>query len=272
MKLKKNLLPAVLLLLTFQFAVAQNPVPNPSFENWTDGEPDNWSTSNQGDSIIFVTQVPTPHTGNFAMRGNALTAGGVDYYPSVGSVFPVSQQYSHFEFYYMLGPALGISSDFTVSIDMTDSNSNIVGTGGITFSANPTPSYTLASIPITYTGTPATCEITFALGFNDTIGGVYFVVDDMELTNTTGIAEKEVHLIQKIYPNPANHAAVIQLHSSVKSKTMLILSDIMGREIGRSEISEQKSEIDLGNFASGIYFIRIVSGHNTATEKLIVQH
>ena len=51
-----NILLAILCLT--MTAVAQNPIPNPGFENWTEGQPDGWLTYNSP-FATFITQSST---------------------------------------------------------------------------------------------------------------------------------------------------------------------------------------------------------------------
>lgn len=56
---------------------AQNPIPNPGFENWTAGEPDDWNTINQnvfGTNFIAVTRDQTSkHSGTSSVKLETIT-------------------------------------------------------------------------------------------------------------------------------------------------------------------------------------------------------
>lgn len=56
---------------------AQNPIPNPGFENWTGGEPDDWNTINQtilGTLFTPVTRdVTNPHDGTSCVKLETIT-------------------------------------------------------------------------------------------------------------------------------------------------------------------------------------------------------
>lgn len=56
---------------------AQDPIPNPDFENWSDGEPENWSTINRnllGTIFTAVTQDNTnPQQGNSCIKLETIT-------------------------------------------------------------------------------------------------------------------------------------------------------------------------------------------------------
>ncbi|MBK8503917.1 MAG: hypothetical protein IPL46_17930 [Saprospiraceae bacterium] len=55
------------------FCMAQNPVPNASFEGWTGLEPDHWHTSNSpGGNNTNVTRVEQGYSGDFAIKGEVI--------------------------------------------------------------------------------------------------------------------------------------------------------------------------------------------------------
>ena len=64
-------------LLLSPFVSAQNPIPNPGFENWTNGEPDQWSTINRtllGTTFTAVTiDNDNPQQGNASIMLETIT-------------------------------------------------------------------------------------------------------------------------------------------------------------------------------------------------------
>jgi len=87
--MKKQLFTLVIILSAL-VAVAQTDVPNGGFESWTGGKPDNWTTSINGNVIVtipvmgdfpyplsanFGSQVPVPHSGNYALKLQASSLG-----------------------------------------------------------------------------------------------------------------------------------------------------------------------------------------------------
>jgi hypothetical protein len=47
--------------------------------------------------------------------------------------------------------------------------------------------------------------------------------------------------------------------------------DFEGRIINRVEVNSNIYSIDFGNYANGIYLLKIVSGDKTATKKVIIK-
>lgn len=87
--MKKHIFTLVITLSAL-FALAQTTVPNASFESWTAGKPDNWTTTISGNVIAtlpiigdfpypvsanFGSQVSDPHSGNYALKLQASTLG-----------------------------------------------------------------------------------------------------------------------------------------------------------------------------------------------------
>src|SRR5438067_10554767 len=68
---RKLLLPA--LALSFNLL---SQIPNSGFENWTNGEPDQWSTTNAPGTSTNVTKVSTAHSGLAAVKLEPFIAGG----------------------------------------------------------------------------------------------------------------------------------------------------------------------------------------------------
>ena len=61
-------------LLCTTFLSAQT-VPNGGFETWTDAEPDEWTTNNQGIDTT-ISQTEDSYTGTYAAMGRALEIDG----------------------------------------------------------------------------------------------------------------------------------------------------------------------------------------------------
>ncbi len=72
-------------------------------------------------------------------------------------------------------------------------------------------------------------------------------------------AEKEV----LIFPNPATEFIKVSLYKALETEVQLLLTDALGKTIlqeeGRTVGEHWYFELDVSQFASGIYFIRIIS-------------
>jgi hypothetical protein len=71
----------------------------------------------------------------------------------------------------------------------------------------------------------------------------------------------------KIYPNPAKD--VLNIESSTEVLTKVSITDLNGRVV--KEVSNNLSQISLGNLAKGIYMVTIESATAKKVERLIVE-
>ncbi len=93
--------------------------------------------------------------------------------------------------------------------------------------------------------------------------------------NTTGIIEKSFASLITLYPNPATNQLTIDLSSNNKNVEVTI-ADITGKVIYKTTATDvQKLEVnspnDIGNFAAGIYVVKIQTADFIATKKLVIE-
>lgn len=75
----------------------------------------------------------------------------------------------------------------------------------------------------------------------------------------------------KVYPNPNNGSFSVEMPSNVTNTEVYVI-DMAGKVIEhRSGVNEHTIHFDLGNVASGVYMVHIVSGKNTYQSKVTVQ-
>ena len=88
----------------------------------------------------------------------------------------------------------------------------------------------------------------------------------------SGLADIENGISAIVYPNPAKDKAILRL-SGLTTTAKIIISDLQGRIILTDDIQAgvETYELNTSNYASGVYYIRIVSGNNVNTQKLIVE-
>ena len=90
--------------------------------------------------------------------------------------------------------------------------------------------------------------------------------------SASGLADIENGISAIVYPNPAKDKAMLRL-SGLTTTAKVIISDLQGRIILTDEIQAgvETYELNTSSYASGVYYIRIVSGNNVNTQKLIVE-
>src|SRR4051812_37833623 len=220
----KKLSAVLFAMIVLLCAKAQNPIPNPSFETWTNpAYPDGSQYSSN------ITKSTTAHSGQFAVKGEKLSGGG-DPQLSIGggNGFPVSVHYTYLNFYYIFNKA---GSD-AISVSLFLDNDN---TGATVGSASPTittasATYRAYSVAISYTGSGATTATLDILLQNNTVGS-YFIIDDISLS-TTPLAIEEIEKESStlhVFPNPATNAVHIRFEELKGATAAIQITDVTGR-------------------------------------------
>jgi len=81
----------------------------------------------------------------------------------------------------------------------------------------------------------------------------------LHLTITIGIDELN-NTILSVYPNPTDNFVYVETVAKTGSQCMIEVHDVYGRVISSTEITENKTMIDLSNLASGAYFLKVMDG------------
>ena len=71
-------------------------------------------------------------------------------------------------------------------------------------------------------------------------------------------------------PNPVNSELTVSFIEDVKTKTTILITDILGKEIYKIEITNgSKLTIPLADINSGIYFLTIEQGNSKSVKKFV---
>ncbi len=283
MKKHLQLILVIVCLMSVKNIYAQNPVPNPGFENWTSGEPDSWTTSNITGLATNITQTSSSYSGASAVHGESILVPGIGNYPptvtSTGSGFPVSQMYGTFSFYYKFFQDT-MTSFILAAVDVSDAGGNSIATQPVIVPA-PAASYTYISSPITYTGTgPANCIITFSIF--DQAGlpppGSTYDIDEVSLSGTAGLEEIQplTTSIEKIQPNPVRDQATIYYSLLSNGNIQFELRDVTGKKCNEMLIANEiagrhKMDFDVTGIPAGYYVLRMITSETIAVSTLIIR-
>jgi len=99
----------------------------------------------------------------------------------------------------------------------------------------------------------------------------YAAVNSNNLCGLVGVpeaADSEESLL--VYPNPATHQITLLFKSATNSKAQISIVNTMGQLVYQSEIYNPKSEINISNLASGIYFLQVNTGNKTLVQKISI--
>ncbi|MHA2101399.1 MAG: Ig-like domain-containing protein, partial [Candidatus Kariarchaeaceae archaeon] len=181
--IKINLIATLVFVVTISLP-AQNPIPNPGFENWSSNTPDGWFTIPYSIANPVVPH-SSAHSGSFSAKLEVVDVLGEKFYPALsagsdGLGFSVSQKYDTLYGYYRFDPQSG--DKFEISIFMWEGGSQGIQVGtGYFSSSNTAFNWTRLSVPITYEGigTPDLCLMIIRMNDQQHVGSVLFI-DDLE--------------------------------------------------------------------------------------------
>ena len=222
------------------FGMAFSQIPNPGFENWTNGDPNGWITSNiLGAGIINITQSSDHHGGSYAVKGEIIDFFGTPMLcvlqsGTEGEGFPISESYQAVNLYYKFTSVEG--DRFSVNIAF-EKNGSPIAQGAVAIPASYSD-YTYLSVPMDYqieeTPDLATIQIMIigpVTGTDVHVGSTMYV-DDMSFTVTTGTGSiKEQKPVITCYPNPASQILTIRLQEIMPAGAVICIYDIYGRMV-----------------------------------------
>jgi hypothetical protein len=294
-----------LFLLACTFVVAQAQVPNADFENLNyGGSLQNWGNVyifsvsidslgiSHGDSVVFdgdYFYAPTAdaHSGSTAMllsnaynvNNNQLIAGSASVdedsiFTAWGSLefIPIQSRPESLRFYYKFSP---VHNDSAIArLALYDSLGEVIGeVNYLIIGAQNT--YTLADVPIVYTS--ANPVMMYSLNFSTFYSqvsdyghqcgfGTRLWIDDVELSQKTGIQDFNKKPILSLFPNPVKNVFTLDTKENLNA---LVLIDVNGKEVPIS--LENGKTVNCGNIAKGVYSVKIETDKGVFMEKLVIE-
>lgn len=265
---------------------AQNPIPNPGFENWSAGNPVGWTTTN----ILTVTPISQSnqsHSGTSAAKLEVVSVFSVAISPVlICNSVSINQNYQTFSYYYKANLSGG---DQFLTTAMLTENGNGHGAAVDSLSAsNNSNVYVQRNVQVLYappvSQTADMLTITFVItGPNSStpaIGSSVFL-DDLNLSGgiPTALAEQTAILSTDLgspQPNPASGNCLIPFSLKEKALVQIGLYDLEGklvREILHEELAggRYKAECDLSGLSPGLYLCKAQLHNQSYTCKLLVQ-
>lgn len=262
---------------------AQNPIPNPGMENWSNGNPVDWWTSNVPPTLVPVTQSGDAHTGSSSARLEILNLGFP--YPaelfsgSDGNGFPCTQRHAYITGYYKFIPQ---GPDILSVYGQVWQGTNLIGQAALNIN-NPSTSWVQFMAPITYfaPGTPDRCKVDFVLSGGSLVTGGVAYIDDLDFS---GINDIEVidngqmpnqFELKQNYPNPFNPATNIEFSIPKSADVKLVVYNQLGQTVA-TLVNEHLSagtysaDWNAEGLPSGIYYYRINAGDFSKTMKLML--
>jgi hypothetical protein len=274
MKLFKVLLTLALVTLIQNSAYSQ--IPNAGFENWTNGEPDNWFSDNIMGVGTPVTQSSESHSGSSAIKLEVVSTIIGDFpgyiWSGAGAYggFPVTQAYGSLTGYYQFNK-IGTAAVYIAIY--TQKNGTFIGGGGIEID-NGTSGYSQFVVPIYQSDVPDTASIWIAVEDSSGQGGTagaYVLIDDLAMGGAVDVNDKiqavQTFSLKQNYPNPFNPSTTIEYSVPQESFVNLTVYDVLGEKVA-SLVNDvrlagtYKNYFNATNLSSGIYIVRMNATSN----------
>ena len=82
--------------------------------------------------------------------------------------------------------------------------------------------------------------------------------------------EPPVVTFVKVYPTIVDNKCIVELDEPISAKQSVIeLIDLSGRTMTAKKIKQKITEVDLSNYAGGLYLIRILNGNHTSVHRVM---
>ncbi|MBP6335335.1 MAG: T9SS type A sorting domain-containing protein [Bacteroidia bacterium] len=111
------------------------------------------------------------------------------------------------------------------------------------------------------------CQGTYLVTAYDSNGCYRY--DSVQVLMSVGIDEPDANAFE-FYPNPAQDKVVVELENEFNGNANFMIKNILGEIVMNRNLSNKKSEIDIGNLKDGVYFL-IVGSENNFIRKTLVK-
>ena len=277
----------LLSLLTFLLSLSlfAQVVPNASFENWTNGNPDGWTAvTNLPPLYSNISKSSTAHTGSASLRGDVTTYLTQPVSPvllsgTTGDGFAISQRFASFTGFYQFTPVSG--DQVSTTCVLYNGTNPVASATTILGAASSWTQYNLNFIYAT-SDVPNKAIITILI-INSTGTyhvGSFFLLDDVDLSGTaTSVNDKSnipvTYALEQNYPNPFNPSTTIKYDLADNSFVSLKIYNAIGGEVAsliNSVVPAGSHELvfDAAALKSGVYFYTLSAGTFVQTRKMIL--
>lgn len=101
------------------------------------------------------------------------------------------------------------------------------------------------------------------------------IAANMQLDNITATTSLSTNTFKtnnvfEILPNPASSKMTIALNEGI-TKSKAVVYDVLGKKIHEKELHTGKTQIDISNWNTGVYLVRIITDNKTLTKRFVKQ-
>ena len=88
-------------------------------------------------------------------------------------------------------------------------------------------------------------------------------------TTTLGVDDFENLNSILLYPNPASNMVTLEFSTITSSTTAIEIFDVLGKQIYKSSVTTKSESIDVSNWNSGVYLMRITAENSSSVHRFI---
>ncbi|WP_310397019.1 T9SS type A sorting domain-containing protein [Hymenobacter sp.] len=259
--------------------------------------PTNWLTTDDllaeeiGQRLPFstgtVTKAPTARTGPFAAQLQTQSLGG-EVIPGIlllGASYnngnggtPFTGRPANLQFYYQLSGARAVADSAAAVVQFTRrvGGASVVVAEALYFFPALATTYTLATVPLTYTSglAPDSLFLAFVSGsVENSTAGTTLTVDDIAFTGTvTATRDAALAAAIGVAPNPSPDGRyTISAAEPTLLAASLVVLDATGRVVRREEAPPRAAAtraLDLSGLPAGLYTVQLFTPRGVVTRKL----
>lgn len=289
MKMKKLTSLLLIALITLSVTLKAQ-IPNGDFQNWsTVGNydvPAGWGNLNPltaSKNVFTCEKGVSSGSANLYIRLVSDSVEGIGVAPGIAvsgildmitmkpkSGFPCTQRPSALtgKWQFMAqGDDPGFIAIYFTKWNTVTKKREVIGTGVDTLKGMEM-SWASFSIPISFSNAtvPDSCIIFLSASSNVPKQFSYLFVDDLSFDTGSGIVDHSSTAGNfKSFPNPVNDVLQMDLHTLTDIETIQLI-DMQGRVLRALSSNQNMQAIDVSDFASGIYFIRVKTKSTVVTQ------
>lgn len=271
-----------LLLFFSAFVYAQDPTPNPGFENWSTIttcfpnsfiSPNNWDNLNCETNILALTctQDNSPHSGLYDVRletkfifntaaNGIITTGTIHVIGFSGTVsggIPSHERPDSIFGWYKFFPGVDANTHVpdTTDIEMTLFKTDSVEVGYAKFQDWDTvANWTRFAVPIKYSSSDPPDTIRWLLsssaGYTAIVGSIMYI-DDLGTSFTTGVPSVKQSQLLHISADPSQNLIIVNADRPLSGYIHIL--DVAGRNLQTFYLDGKHGTFNVHNLANGTY-------------------
>ena len=111
---------------------------------------------------------------------------------------------------------------------------------------------------------------TYAVTITDSKGCSQTSSTQISEPTTTGVAGLN-DVAFEVYPNPATTSVAVELDNNNAEGTLLEMKNILGQTLITQNVSTTQTQLNLSNFANGVYFVTLTRGQHSSVKQIVVR-